>query len=89
VHLGHRQPVDLQPRADLLDVRVELPPRRPVAVGAVRPHRLDHHGDERVAEPLLAAVRAQPERHRGGHVAAHRLAVDSGQSLGPADSFAS
>jgi hypothetical protein len=48
VHLGHREPVDLQPRADLLGVAVELPPRHPVPVSAVRPHRLDHHRHEHV-----------------------------------------
>ena len=79
--LDHGQPVGAQPPLDAVVMSDQQPPRRTVAVAAVRPDRLHHRADEPVAELLFAAVTNQTQPLGGGHVAADRLAVHPRQPL--------
>ena len=65
------------PRLDLFLLGEERPPRAAVAVGAVRPDRLDQPAHQLVGELPLTAGAVDAEPDRGGDVAPRRLAVDA------------
>jgi len=86
--LGHGESLVLDPGADLVGLALESPPRGPVAVVAVGPDRLDHHGQEDVAQLFLPALPAQASGHRRLDVAPDRLAVDSREAFHPSEALA-
>ena len=84
----HRGEIVLDPRCDLVVMRLTQPPRLTVAVEAMRAHRLDHQTDEPVGQLHVAAIADQTQPDRGIHVTADRLAVEADQPLRRSDALA-
>jgi hypothetical protein len=84
----HARQVVGDPRRHRLVVVLQHPPCLTMTVGAMRTHRLHHQTEEHVAQLLVPVIADQAKADSGIHVAAHGLAIHTGQPLCHSDALA-